>query len=72
MGLRGELERNNEYQRKKSAEKEKTMCCKDSSKKDCCEKPDRLKKGRPDECSAEQIRECHGEVGEHPCVTKGK
>lgn len=25
-------------------------------------------KGKPEECTPEQIRECHGEVAEHPCV----
>jgi hypothetical protein len=35
-----------------------------------CEHPERLK-GKPGECSPEQIKECHGEVVEHPCV-KGK
>jgi hypothetical protein len=34
-----------------------------------CEHPERLK-GRPGECSPEQIKECHGEVKEHPCVRK--
>ncbi|MGC8862504.1 MAG: hypothetical protein ACP5R5_06985 [Armatimonadota bacterium] len=23
---------------------------------------------KPEECSPEQIRECHGELSEHPCV----
>lgn len=32
----------------------------------CCEHPEKLK-GKPGECSPEQIRECHGDVGEHPC-----
>jgi hypothetical protein len=50
---------------------EKEMCCKESLKKDCCEKPDRLK-GQPEECSPEQIRECHCELQEHPCTTKEK
>ena len=47
------------------------MCCKESSEKDCCEKPDRLK-GQTGECSPEQIRECHGELQEHPCTAKDK
>ena len=47
------------------------MCCKESSKKDCCERTDHLK-GKPEECSPEQIRECHGEVREHPCTTEEK
>lgn len=41
----------------------KTMC------KPCCERPERLK-GRPDECTLEQIRECHGEGKDHPCAGK--
>ncbi len=32
----------------------------------CCEKPERLTE-RPEECTPEQIRECHGEGSEHPC-----
>ena len=51
--------------------KEKTMCCKESLEKDCCEKPEHLK-GKPEECSPEQIRECHGEIREHPCTTNEK
>jgi len=46
------------------------MCCKENSKNknDCCEHPDRLK-GRPEDCSPEQIRECHGDSGDHPCTS---
>ncbi len=33
----------------------------------CCQKPKALK-GRPQDCSAEQIRKCHGDVKKHPCV----
>jgi hypothetical protein len=43
--------------------------CKAETQKGC-EHPEKLK-GKPEECSPEQIRECHGEVVEHPCV-KGK
>ena len=32
-----------------------------------CKHPERLK-GKADVCTPEQIRECHGEVKEHPCV----
>ena len=32
-----------------------------------CQKPENLK-GKPEECSPEQIRKCHGEVEGHPCV----
>jgi ArsR family transcriptional regulator len=37
--------------------------------KDCCQQPDRLK-GKPQECTPEQIRECHGDEKGHPCVPK--
>ena len=39
--------------------------CKAESEK-VCEHPEKLK-GKPGECSPEQIRECHGEDAEHPC-----
>jgi hypothetical protein len=32
-----------------------------------CEHPEKLK-GKPEECSPEQIRECHGDVKNHPCL----
>jgi Mn-dependent DtxR family transcriptional regulator len=35
--------------------------------KDCCQQPDRLK-GKPQDCSPEQIKECHGDVKKHPCL----
>jgi len=31
-----------------------------------CDYPERLK-GKPEECTPEEVRECHGEVKEHPC-----
>lgn len=34
-----------------------------------CQKPEHLK-GKPEECSDEQIKKCHGDTKEHPCVTK--
>jgi len=34
-----------------------------------CEHPEKLK-GKPGECSPDQIKECHGEVKEHACVKK--
>jgi hypothetical protein len=49
--------------------KEVTEMCKSKSRKGC-EHPERLK-GEPEGCSPEQIKECHGEVVEHPCA-KGK
>jgi ArsR family transcriptional regulator, arsenate/arsenite/antimonite-responsive transcriptional repressor len=35
---------------------------------DCkgCQQPEKLK-GKPGDCSPEQIRECHGDVENHPC-----
>jgi len=44
--------------------KEPTEMCKAESRKGC-EHPQNLKKGQPEECSPEQIRECHGDVEEH-------
>ncbi len=35
-----------------------------------CQKPEELQ-GKPEDCSPEQIRTCHGEVSEHPCTTTG-
>jgi hypothetical protein len=32
-----------------------------------CENPEKLE-GTPGECSPEQIKECHGNVEEHPCT----
>jgi ArsR family transcriptional regulator len=44
-----------------------TMCtCKTE-----CQKPEELK-GKPEECSPEQIKKCHGEVPEHPCIPSRK
>ena len=37
--------------------------------KDCCQQPERLK-GKPEECTPEQIRECHRDEKNHPCVPK--
>ncbi len=42
------------------------MCC-----TDCCRQPEKLK-GKPEECTPEQIKECHGEVKEHPCQSEKK
>jgi len=40
----------------------KTMC--ERSK---CLKPGKLK-GTPEQCSPEQVKECHGDSREHPCT----
>lgn len=44
------------------------MC---DDKKCCCEHPDRLK-GKPEDCTPEQIKECHGDDKEHPCESDKK
>jgi hypothetical protein len=36
-----------------------------------CQKPEELK-GKPEECSTEQIKKCHGEAPEHPCLASQK
>ncbi len=40
-------------------------------KKGGCQKPEELK-GKPAECTPEQIRKCHGKIDpkKHPCATK--
>lgn len=32
-----------------------------------CEQPEKLK-GKPVDCSLEQIRQCHGDTASHPCI----
>ncbi len=39
------------------------MCCKDEKK---CEKPENLE-DKPENCTREQIKKCHGEDKEHTC-----
>lgn len=34
-----------------------------------CQRPDQLK-GKPGDCSPEQIEKCHGKDRSHPCVTE--
>jgi hypothetical protein len=43
-------------------------CCRD--KKEGCQRPEDLK-GRPEDCTAEQVRACHGESSKHRCLSKG-
>ncbi len=43
------------------------MC---ASKKGC-QKPKELK-GKPEECSPEQIKKCHGDLKPHPCAKKAE
>ena len=45
------------------------MCCCHEKKQEGCQKPENLK-GKPEECTPEQIRECHGDEREHPCAPK--
>jgi len=48
------------------------MCCQENrGDSHCCERPDHLL-DRPQACTPEQIRKCHGEVKEHPCIPKGE
>lgn len=42
-------------------EKEVMMC------QNCCQQPDKLKE-QPENCSPEQILECHGDAKDHPCI----
>jgi len=37
----------------------------------CCQKSEQLT-GKPQDCTTEQIKECHGDSQEHPCVTDSK
>lgn len=42
------------------------MCfCNDQKRS--CQKPKNLT-GKPEDCSPEQIRNCHGDTTEHPCA----
>jgi hypothetical protein len=45
--------------------RENEMC------KSCCEQPQKLK-DKPEACTPEQIRECHGDVKNHPCEGEKK
>ncbi len=48
------------------------MPCCDEEKQEECRKPENLK-DEPENCSPEQIRECHGETGDkHPCCGHGR
>lgn len=39
---------------------------------DCrCGKPEHLK-GKPEDCTPEEVRKCHGEAGAHPCCGSQK
>ncbi len=36
-----------------------------------CQKPQDLV-GKPEECSPQQVKKCHGDVKEHPCLERTK
>ena len=36
-----------------------------------CQKPDELK-DKPEECTNEQIKKCHGDAKDHPCTKSDK
>jgi len=42
--------------------------CKQEMKR-VCQYPEKLK-GKPEDCTPEQIKECHGDIKEHPYVEK--
>jgi hypothetical protein len=43
---------------------EKDECCQTP---ECCPNPEQLK-GKPQDCSPEQIKKCHGDTEKHPCA----
>lgn len=47
------------YENKTKSE-EVDMC------QNCCQQPNKLM-DKPENCTPEQIRECHGDTGQHPC-----
>ena len=47
-------------------ERRQTAMC-----KVCCEHPEKLK-GKPGDCTKEQIKECHGDTKRHPCEGEKK
>ena len=51
----------NEMPVNKPESEEVNMC------ENCCQKPDKLK-DKPENCTLEQIRECHVDTKDHPCI----
>jgi DNA-binding transcriptional ArsR family regulator len=43
------------------------MCNKDG----CCQESEKLK-GKPNDCAPEQVKECHGDIKNHPCAASQK
>lgn len=44
-----------------------TVSCCGEKKTPCCQNPDK-DMAKPEECSAEQIKDCHGDEEGHPCT----
>ena len=61
----GQCRRAHAREKGKTGEEAKTMC------KSCCEKPVMLKE-KPEKCTLEQIKKCHGDAKDHPCTTEKK
>ena len=53
----------NDFPPDANQQKENAMC------QNCCQQPDKLK-DKPESCTPEQIKECHGDGGGHPCTTE--
>ena len=51
----------NERPPEKSETREVDMC------QNCCQQPDQLQ-DKPENCTPEQIRKCHGDTKDHPCT----
>ena len=47
------------------------MCQGERGDSCCCENPEKLK-AKPQDCTPEQIKECHGEAREHSCAKEKK
>ena len=45
------------------------MCCCKEEKQEGCQKPENLK-GKPQDCTPEQIRKCHGDETPHACTNR--
>ena len=44
-------------------------CCKCHEEKPVCQKPENLK-GKPEDCTPDQIAKCHGDAKDHSCESK--
>jgi len=54
-------------QRNLTGKEIKTMCCEPC----CCQQPEKLK-DKPETCTPEQSRQCHGDIKDHPCQGQQK